>query len=434
MKTRQQNNVSGIRLTDIMIWRNTRSKTAENSSLPVPVDVLIEVFSTLPLKSIATCRCVSKLWYSILRRPDFTELFLSRSCSTSPKLLFACKKNSDVFFFTSPQPQNPDENSSPVVANYHTKFSFHGFHENIYHVHGLVSLLGNRISKVKEEKLAVICNPSTGESVILPKVKTRRVTVKCLFGYDPIDKQFKVLSMTQRLYGSYGDDESWDQHQVLTLGTGGKRSWRMIECSIPNHSLRNPICINGVLYYLSTKRSTKTCVIVCFDVRSENFRFMEAKGALSGDLLNGGTLVNYNGKLGCVVHSGQSALHVRVDGTSTSFKLWVLEDVEKQEWSERTYLLPALWKNVIGNAVLSFVGVTRTNEIVFSSSYPAYPFYLFYLNLERNSIVRVEIQGMDTSNCPVYFTSIDHVENVELYGKCLDFHFYSTYFETFVSR
>ncbi|CAA7044451.1 unnamed protein product [Microthlaspi erraticum] len=172
--------------------------------------------------------------------------------------------------------------------------------------------------------------------------------------------------------GDYRLDVSWDQHKVLTLGTGGKPSWRMIKCSIPHYTLMEPICINGVLYYISIKWSTKTCGIVCFDVRSESFSFMEAKGSLNGDLLTGGTLLNYNGKL---------------------------EDVEKQEWSERIYVLPAVWKDVVGEYDLSFVGVTRTNEIAFSSFYQTNPFYLCYLNLERNTVVRVEIQGMDTSNC-----------------------------------
>ncbi|CAA7044446.1 unnamed protein product [Microthlaspi erraticum] len=196
MKTRRQNSVSGDPLP-IITRRNTRSKTAENSSWPIPIDVIIEIFSTLPLESIATCRCVSKL----------------------------C----DLLFFSSPQPQNPDENSSSVVAN--IKFSVHGSRGDIDYVHGLVSLLCNQNSRGKEETLAVICNPSTRESVILPKVKMMRgARVKCLLGYDPIDKQFKVLSMTK---GDYRLGVSWEKHQVLTLGTGGKPSWRKIECPYP---------------------------------------------------------------------------------------------------------------------------------------------------------------------------------------------------------
>ncbi|CAA7044447.1 unnamed protein product [Microthlaspi erraticum] len=147
---------------------------------------------------------------------------------------------------------------------------------------------------------------------------------------------------------------------------------------------------------------------------------MEAKGALSGALLNGGALVNYNGKLGCAANSEQNEWRVIFDRTSTSLMLWVVEDVEKQEWSERIYVLPAVWKDVVGeNDKLIFVGVTRTNEIAFSSSYQTNPYYLYYLNLERNTVVRVEIRGMDTFKCWVYCTSLDHVEDVKLYGKCL---------------
>lgn len=81
------------------------------------------------MKSIAICRCVSKTWSSVLRRQDFTELFLSRS-RTLPKLLLAYKKGGELFFFSAPQPQNPDANSSPVVGTYHMKLSFDAYFRN----------------------------------------------------------------------------------------------------------------------------------------------------------------------------------------------------------------------------------------------------------------------------------------------------------------
>ncbi|CAA7044452.1 unnamed protein product [Microthlaspi erraticum] len=200
MKTRRQNSVSGDSLP-INTPHNTESKTSENSSpSSIPVDFLIEIFSKLSVESIATCRCVSKLWYSTLRRPDFTELILRRSCSTSPKLLFACREKRGVVFFTSPQPQSPDEKSSPVVASCHMKFYFKvsiDIDDISYGVHGIVCLSSNRISKGKEERAPVIWNPSTGESGILPKVKTRRPdTVKFLFGYIKVTDYIDVRAMS----------------------------------------------------------------------------------------------------------------------------------------------------------------------------------------------------------------------------------------------
>ncbi|KAL9813123.1 putative F-box domain-containing protein [Arabidopsis thaliana] len=68
-----QKNVFENHLT--VTLRDTRPKSLENkkeNSLHIPIDLIIEIFSKLPFKSIALCRCVSKHWGSILRRPDFT--------------------------------------------------------------------------------------------------------------------------------------------------------------------------------------------------------------------------------------------------------------------------------------------------------------------------------------------------------------------------
>ncbi|CAN6996686.1 unnamed protein product [Brassica rapa subsp. trilocularis] len=47
--------------------------------------------------------CVSKRWASVLRRPDFTELFFTKSLAR-PLLYFACRKDDDkaVLFFSTP--------------------------------------------------------------------------------------------------------------------------------------------------------------------------------------------------------------------------------------------------------------------------------------------------------------------------------------------
>ncbi|XP_013632610.1 PREDICTED: F-box protein DOR-like [Brassica oleracea var. oleracea] len=65
----------------------------------------------MPLKCIARCRSVSKRWASVLRRPDFTELFFTRSLAR-PLLLLARLKEKEVIFFSTPQPQNLGENVS----------------------------------------------------------------------------------------------------------------------------------------------------------------------------------------------------------------------------------------------------------------------------------------------------------------------------------
>lgn len=81
---------------------NARSKTSdingrESSSLPIPIYLISDIFLRLPLKSMAICHCVSKLCASILRRPDFTELYLTKSSARPQFLSRTCNKPWAVF-------------------------------------------------------------------------------------------------------------------------------------------------------------------------------------------------------------------------------------------------------------------------------------------------------------------------------------------------
>lgn len=111
--------------------------------------------------------------------------------------------------------------------------------------------------KLKERTVTVplICNPSTGESLTLPSLNTKRKGVSCYLGYDPIDKQFKVLCITNQYVGS----NFFDERFILTIETGKELSWRSSGCDISHdrfedrrrgHSIYDGICIDGVLFYL----------------------------------------------------------------------------------------------------------------------------------------------------------------------------------------
>ncbi|OAO94559.1 hypothetical protein AXX17_AT5G65740 [Arabidopsis thaliana] len=307
--------------------RRTEKKTSPNKtekSVQIPVDIIIEILLRLPAKSIATCRCVSNLWISVICRQDFTELFLTRSLHR-PQLLFSCIKDGNLFFFSSPQLQSPYENSSAISLK-----NFSLCYKISRPVNGLICFK----RKEMNETVTVICNPSTGHTLSLPKPMKTSIGPSRFFVYEPIQKQFKVLL-------SYKSDE----HQVLTLGTG-ELSWRIIECSIPHILGMSEICINGVLYYPAINLSSGDYIIVCFDV-------------------------------------------------SKSIELWVLQDAEKKEWSKHTYVLPAWWQHRIGTLNLRFVGVTRTNEIMLSPCYQTVPFDVYYFNIERKTMMSVAIQGME---------------------------------------
>ncbi|KAJ4903402.1 F-box protein [Raphanus sativus] len=297
----------------------TISPRVTRSSLSIPDDLIFEIFSRLPSKAIMRFRCISKLWASILRNQDFTESFLIRSFAR-PQLLFACEDDDKFIFFSSPHPQNPEENSYVVAANHLERFpSSYRFPapSSGFSCYGF-----NLIMNCDFEN--VICNPSTGQSLILPRLKSRnKFSVACYLGYEPIAKEFKVLSMERSC-----ESREWIsvKHQVLTLGTN-KLSWRMLECCIPHYCSHKWICINGVIYYEAPDNwSSVPCMVACFDLSSEKLSFVNFMETTSRNMPGSTTLINYNGKLGLLMSGDSNDV---INGSSKRLELWVLQDAGK---------------------------------------------------------------------------------------------------------
>ncbi|KAL1207748.1 F-box protein [Cardamine amara subsp. amara] len=386
--------------------RNTRSSssTSIKNSEQIPVDLIIDIFLRLPVKSISRFRCVSKKWASILCRPDFTDLFLTKSFS-SPRLLFSLKTKRKWFFFSAPQPLNPVQTSSAIVVDYHMSFPTIKCSPHIHApVFGLICTKNIWLTRGCNASEVMIYNPSTGQTIPLPLMRRRRVDVRTYFGYDPINKQYKVLCMSIPRRPLKAADE----YQVLTLGTG-KLSWNMIECSLEHFPTCPGTCINGVLYYLAGKENGTwdAYTIVCFDVMSEKFKFIETPKNVT--LTRRSTMINYCSKLGVLLDD-----HIGFSSETTSIELWVADDVEKNKWSHRIYVLPPLWRNLVADTKLHIVGMTGNDELVLSPRVLLDPFYIFFYNLEKNSIVRVRIQGIESTTKRQYIrTYIDHIQDVK---------------------
>ncbi|XP_010419133.1 PREDICTED: F-box protein At2g16450-like [Camelina sativa] len=184
----------------------------KKSSSPISLInyLILEILSRLPSKSVARFHCVSKLWDSMLGSPYFKELFMTRS-SAKQRLLFAIHENGVWSFFSSPQ------SSSTLVADaeFHVKFSPKDLKISYCadirkfscgYASGLLYMYGDRY-----EARPVKCNPIIGRYAILPNRYTYRRAYS-FFGFDPIDKQHKALSMAY----PFGPGH----HKILTFGDG----------------------------------------------------------------------------------------------------------------------------------------------------------------------------------------------------------------------
>ncbi|WZZ30024.1 hypothetical protein YC2023_013425 [Brassica napus] len=83
----------------------------------------------------------------------------------------------------------------------------------------------------------MVANPSTGQLLTLPRVKTNRRGVLSFLGYDPVNDVYKVLCMTVlQVHQRRGSRVVSEEHQVYTLGVG-QRKWRMVESALISFDL-----------------------------------------------------------------------------------------------------------------------------------------------------------------------------------------------------
>ncbi|XP_019095769.1 PREDICTED: putative F-box protein At1g33020 [Camelina sativa] len=242
--------------------------------------------------------------------------------------------------------------------------------------------------------MPVICNPLTGRYVSLPKLRTNKQS-RSFLGFDPVDKQYKVLLMN-------GIVNYETVHHILTLEAGIMR-WRVIQCPFTHKPFGKGICINWVLYYLAEPTDKSSNVIVCFDVKSENFKFIKAKCFYQ--------LVNYKGKLGGITlkydNDSRQGAHGNVfRWPNLELPMWVLEDVETQKWSEFFFPFPdaGFYKH------LSVLGVTATDDIVFSYIWTSN--YYVYFSPEMNTLQRVSLGVGDEYGTVNVF--VDHIEDLSV--------------------
>ncbi|KAG2326426.1 hypothetical protein Bca52824_009154 [Brassica carinata] len=363
---------------------------ADNSA-SIPIDLILEILSRLPSKSVWKFHCVSKLWRSMLSCPSFKELYLTRS-SSRPRLLFAVYRvGGDMRFYSSPQPHHiPFGKSSLVVAaDYHTTFPS----ERCNYASGLVCFRGKGCS-VEEDAMILICNPITGQYANLPKLIMYNSSSKAFLGFDPVDKQFKILVEHHPFCSPR------DCHKILTLGVP-KLRWRSSTAWLEYYTfLSEGICISGVIYYVAWVQYSKGIYrVFCFDVRYEEFKVIDAECFY--DHHRTLRLINYKGKLGAITGNLD-------DSGAIELRMWVLHDVEKQEWSSYVYPLPD--NEVISLHDITIAGMTTGGEFVLSMLDAFKRFYVFYFNPEKNTLRSVEIQGFG-QNVTSVKVFVDHVED-----------------------
>ncbi|KAI8558166.1 hypothetical protein RHMOL_Rhmol04G0068400 [Rhododendron molle] len=240
----------------------------------LPVDVLIDILSWLPVKPLTICSCISKSFLNLTRDPRFAQAHLSRSPSSSlssPDFLLQglCPDHHyGKIHFLEQNRQAVDDDDHYTLTD--LQFAIPGFNcfQVVRSCHGLLCLATNSSLR----NLIYVCNPFTRQYVRLPDPLIRPLhhnphSKVVGFGFCDKTHEYKVVEVApSKLFTGVQTDRS--KVFVFTLG----ECWRDkgdVPCAVETLAGVSNKFVNGALHRVG---SSPVNVILSFDVGDEVFR------------------------------------------------------------------------------------------------------------------------------------------------------------------
>ncbi|KAK4395562.1 F-box/kelch-repeat protein [Sesamum angolense] len=273
----------------------------------LPQEILIEIFSRLPLKSVGKCRCLAKLWRQQLSTPHFIKSHLTHQNHHSHQENLILNTPFDTIY----------SRSSIKGDTIWKKLPAGGLCEWTDIVGSCDGLVFMVLEELEEfEKFLV--NPITLQLVKVPEsplaLKRKESFSMDGFGYDSCSDDYKVVTL------SYYDTDNHNSDRVETFVDvfSVKRGvWRRVDSSPYEHDVpqRSPyaVCkkalspgafVNGALHWLARSRKLGSpSVIAAFNLANEMFDEIPAPNGVDVQSFVFNKLVVLGGCL-CMIDGG----------------------------------------------------------------------------------------------------------------------------------
>ncbi|KAK9987370.1 hypothetical protein SO802_032321 [Lithocarpus litseifolius] len=244
----------------------------------LPDEILTQIFSFLPIKSIIICTSVSKTWKSLIQNPTFisTHLHHSHNKIKNNLLLLRLSRNDKKVYTLHKEGDLDFTEYTSFDSPFHGPHLQHPHHYVIDTCNGLLCLSNG--SPNLANKL-FLWNPCVRKLLQFP---IPRVTFDIYgmhpasfgFGFDPKTNDYKVVRILPIFSFPLDSGISRPVVEVFSLSTG---EWRMLSAS----ASLPPICAiissgppafaNGALHWIAITNDNKPFVSV-FDLGDEVFR------------------------------------------------------------------------------------------------------------------------------------------------------------------
>ncbi|CAM8900289.1 unnamed protein product [Rhodiola kirilowii] len=311
----------------------------QEQQLPnIPHDIMVDILSRLPVKSLLKSRCVCKSWNSLIRNQKFTEFHLKRTM-TNPshqRVLLSVKP------FWSIKYDDLDDfgkDGFDVIIKKDTPSSLGCLGSNnnfelVGHCNGLICIVlrkGRRNHHYGDliERTFCLWNPSTEESwqISSDDVSNDIVSSNSMFmgefyprfevfgfGYDSTIDDYKIVRLVSSDYDVV-------QVEIFTIG---RRTWRKEEVhlvSLHFHArIHYCLFLNGALHWINRSHYGDENKILSFNLEQEQLQVMRIHQDAIKSMCNSTYLRVISGKLVLVTNPGDTEIWVMDEyGVETSW-------------------------------------------------------------------------------------------------------------------
>uniref|UniRef100_M1CJK0 F-box protein n=1 Tax=Solanum tuberosum TaxID=4113 RepID=M1CJK0_SOLTU len=332
-------------------------------NLWIPEEIMFEIFSWLPVKSLLRFKCNTKFCTSLILESDFVNIHTCRSMSRSGRTKFILREKWESIFFTAEQREDEKDSTPFLQIPRYNYLYLHGlaYYSRLNCVNGLCCMWDSLSTRH-----AAIFNPSTREVRFLPNIDGELSPCNYSLGFEPEEKKFKVFSRYK------------ERHWVFTLGID--KSWREnknISFAIPY--FKPSVCISGVIYQLING------AIAAIDIKSEKCETIALWNS-SHELPNYYELIEVKGKLEVIDYRKWVGGYL---------DLWIFDQTPQRKWERHIIRLPSIW-NAMKPGFVSSV-MSHDGEIVFVVIFKSGGACLCY-DVTRKSWRELKIMGLPKEN------------------------------------
>ncbi|CAB4274439.1 unnamed protein product [Prunus armeniaca] len=306
--------------------------------MELPLDILLDILSRLPTRSLFSLLCVSKTLRSLVDCPSFAHEHSQYIATTNYEDLdpshVMVLTNSQLITLRALNPLSPFSEFSFDISN----SLRNGFNLKLV-LHGLL-LFNKKESTTNDQALLLLVNPLMGEVLNLPPPPTTifydvlppRWNYELYgMGYDAMTSTHKIVRLSRP--GPKHDLVA----QMYELGTGSSSSWRQIS-SVPPPSCRlsskNCVSAYGNMHWLVNGFSSDLEFrILSFDFKREEFEWTPHTNLPDFGKRSVLHLINFRGRLAIVdvtaISSPKNSHH------HDQIEIWVMKSYKNFTWEKK---------------------------------------------------------------------------------------------------